>query len=149
MLLIECMESENCSIILSLLARQCIGWMPMLHLMRQSTTLRIAESLCSIFRKGLYDEHQAIVNRWYNARESQDGATIMAKLLENFLSQSIFCFTTCLWVHLICLISVPFIHQAGAQIRQVLASNDVVHFGISPCQCMGPLQSNNSSRPCT
>ena len=84
MLLIECIESENFLIIFSLLARQSIGWMPMLHLMRQSTTLRIAESLSSIFRKGLYDEHQAIVNRWYDARKGEDGATHHGKIIREF-----------------------------------------------------------------
>ena len=77
---------------------------------------------------------------------------IMAKSLENFLSQSVFCFTIFLWAQLMCLISVPFIHQAGAQTRQVLASNDVVHFGIDyqPLSMHGPPQSNKrSSRPCT
>ena len=123
----------------------------MLHLMRQSRSLSIALSLSSILRTSLYDEHQAIVNRWYDARKGEDGATHHGKIIrEFFISTCILFYNIFLWVQLMCLISVPFIHQAGAHIRQVLASNDVVHFGISPCQCMGPLQSNKrSSRPCT
>ena len=87
----------------------------MLHLMRQSRSLSVALSLSGILKTSLYDEHQAIVNRWYDARKGEDGAPIMAKSLENFLSQYVQ--YVYIWVQLMCLISVPFIHQAGAQIR--------------------------------
>ena len=84
MLLIECIESENCSIIFCLLARQSIGWMPMLHLMRQSRSFSVALSLSSILRTSLYDEHEAIVNRWYDARKGEDGATHHGKIIREF-----------------------------------------------------------------